>query len=113
MNTLVVKYDANTFKILGSAEELMEVVMLLSTSSYHVELGFELGLTILARRLGTNELVLDQIKNTLFGEIQDFVNKQASRDCAEFNQWSKSNFNANFDEVGIREWTDRLDRFSK
>ena len=113
MNVLVVKNDVVTFRILGSAEELNEVIMLLSTTSNHVSLGFELGLTILARRLGTNEMMFDQIKDALFKEIQDFVKRLTGRDSELFIQWSKSDFDDNFDFNGIEEWADRLDRFSK
>jgi hypothetical protein len=114
MNTLVVKYDdVTTFKILGAAEELLEVVVLLSQTSIRVEFGFKLGLTILAKRTKKTSFVFDEIKDVLFGEIQDFVKRQTNTDCAEFDKWSKSNFNTNFDEVAIEEWADRLDRFSK
>jgi hypothetical protein len=111
MDALVVKYsDKLSYTILGSADELFGIVTLIINNGSFVESGFDLGLTILAKRLGTTSFVFSEIKDFLSGEIAEFTKKMESRfdenENCEYNEFISKKFDElDFDQDSLDHWT--------
>ena len=112
MDALVVKYsDKLSYTILGSADELFGIATLIINNGSFVESGFDVGLTILAKRLGTTSFVFSEIKEVLFGEIAEFTKKMEARfdendEGCEYNELLSKKFDElYFDEDSLSDWT--------
>jgi hypothetical protein len=108
MDTLVVKIGTITFELEGSRAELIELIELLSSTSFRVECGFEAGLTILAKRFGTYSYVLADIKNVLLGEMFGIQKNLNDTDNEEWIEWSEKGFDKIDFNQEVEAWTERL-----
>jgi hypothetical protein len=106
MDALVVKFGANTYRLFGSAEELMEVIALLESSSFRLECGFEAGLIILAKNTRKYEFDFSEVKNILFTEIINIQKMDVTTQA--FLEWSRKGFDDIDFSQEIETWAERL-----
>ena len=107
MDTLVVKSSFRDFQIQGSAEELMEIIALVSSTSRRVELSLVSALNMLYISSGRTQFDLDEIKHDLFKEMQYFHIKLDVRVEAH-DTWAEQLFGSiDFDQE-VESWSNRL-----
>lgn len=107
MDTLVVKSSFRDFQIQGSAEELMEIVTLLSSTSRNVELSFASALNLLYIFSGKTDFNLNEIKHDLFKEMQSFHMKLNIK-VESHDKWAEQLFDEIDFNQEIESWSNRL-----